>query len=228
MPIFPSTARFDRAFFEKLADYMAVGVAMALPWSTTATGIFVVLWFLIALATTDWTTLKRSLLTPAGGLPVLLFGFGAIGMLWADVTWVERLAGFTGFIKLPAVPLLLAHFRRSARGECVVYAFLISASIVLVVSLISAWSGVPTGSGKLVGIPAHDDIFQNSEFLLCAFGLFGFAFYQMGRATKWRSILCFAFGLVFLIDIVTVIFSRIALTVVPVLIILLGWRLLRW
>lgn len=228
MTIFPSIVRFDRAFFEKLADYLAVGVAVVLPWSTTATGIFIALWLLVALATTDWAAFKRSLLKPAGGLPVLLFGLGLVGMFWADVSWTERLGGLDGFVRFLAIPVLLAQFSRSVRGECVIYAFLISASIVLIISLISAWNAVPAFSGKLIGIPAHDDVFQNTEFLLCAFGLFGVAFNQMRRTAKWKPLLCFALGLMFLIDIVTVVFSRIAVAVIPVLILLLGWRLLRW
>jgi hypothetical protein len=47
----------------------------------------------------------------AGGLPVLLWVLAAAGMLWADVTWSERLTGLGRFHRLLIIPLLLAQFR---------------------------------------------------------------------------------------------------------------------
>jgi hypothetical protein len=235
MKVLSTAARFDRAFFADLADYLVVAVAVMLPWSTTITAICIVAWLvvwlpilLMLLLTLSPGTLRRDFLVPAGVLPAVLFVLGLAGMFWADVSWTERLGGLDGFARLLAIPLLLAQFRRGARGECVIYGFLISASVVLIVSLISAWRAAPVVSGKLVGIPAHDDIFQNTEFLLCSFGLFGVAFDQLRRRAKWTSLLCFLLGLAFLIDIATVVFSRIALAVIPVLVVLLGWRLLHW
>ena len=56
-------------------------------------------------------------MTWVGGLPVLL-GLAALGMLWADVSWSERIIGLDAFHKLLAIPLLLAQFRRSDRARC--------------------------------------------------------------------------------------------------------------
>ena len=66
--------RFDRARLARIADGLAVAVAVSLPWSTSATGILVVLWLLALIPTLDWAEVRRELATPAGGLPVLLFG----------------------------------------------------------------------------------------------------------------------------------------------------------
>src|SRR5580704_14457814 len=110
MTALSTTARFDRAFFTALADWLAVGVALALPWSTTATGIFIAAWLVVVLPTLDAAAIKRELVTAAGGLPVLLCCLGAIGMLWADVDWAARLGGLDSFIRLLLIPLLLAQF----------------------------------------------------------------------------------------------------------------------
>ena len=75
------TTRFDRTRLARNADWLAVAVAMSLPWSTSATGILAVLWLLALIPALDWTALRHQLLTPAGGLPAVLFALGALGML---------------------------------------------------------------------------------------------------------------------------------------------------
>jgi O-antigen ligase len=83
-----------------IADGLAVAVAVALPWSTSATGICIVLWLAALFPTLDLPTIRREVFTAAGGLPVLLWGLGAIGMLWADAGWAERFHGFSSFHRL--------------------------------------------------------------------------------------------------------------------------------
>ena len=90
-------APFDRAKLARLADGLMVAVAVSLPWSTSATGILLVLWLLALIATLDWRELRRELLTPAGGLPVLLFLLGVLGLAWADVTWPSAGTASTRF-----------------------------------------------------------------------------------------------------------------------------------
>ena len=72
----------------------------SLPWSTSATGILIVLWLIALVPTLDAASVRREVMSAAGGLPVLLWVLGALGMLWADVTWSERIAGLGGFHKL--------------------------------------------------------------------------------------------------------------------------------
>src|SRR6185503_10505426 len=122
--------------------------------------------------------LRRALRSLAGGLPTLLWLLALAGMLWANVPWSERYAGLEGFHKLLVIPLLLAQFRRSERGLYVVYGFLASCTALLLASwtlmvLWKLWSVyVP---GKIPGLLVKDYIAQSSEFLICAFGLLGFA-----------------------------------------------------
>ena len=142
MTALSTTARFDRALFATSADWLAVGVAVALPWSTTATGICIAAWLVALLPTLDAAAVKRELFAAAGGLPVLLWCLGAVGMLWADVSWVERLQGFGSFNRLLMIPLLLAQFRRSEHAHYVIYGFFISSASVLIVSLVLIFTHV--------------------------------------------------------------------------------------
>ena len=101
----------------QIADGLVTAVAVSLPWSTSASSILIVLWLIALVPTLDAASVRRELLSAAGGLPVLLWAFGAIGMLWADVSWSDRIAGLSGFHKLLFIPLLLAQFRRSGQAK---------------------------------------------------------------------------------------------------------------
>jgi hypothetical protein len=225
MAALSTTARFDRALFANLADYSVVGVAVTLPWSTTATGIFIAVWLVVVLPTSDAAAVKRELFTAAGGLPVLLWCLGAVGMLWADVGWAARFGGLDGFNRLLVIPLLLAQFRRSAHGAFVLHGFLISATCLLLTSW--AFALIPTlGShGKFYGVPVKDYIFQSDEFLLCGFVLLGAAA-EFGRARKGAIfLLLIAVAVLFLANLAFIFTSRTSLLVAPFLVVALGWRL---
>ena len=71
---------FRRDALPRIADALAVLVAASLPWSTSATGILTVLWFLATLPTLSLEALRREVMSAPGGLPVLLALFAALGM----------------------------------------------------------------------------------------------------------------------------------------------------
>jgi len=174
----------DRARLARVADWLAVGVAIATPWSISASQILTAAWLLALLPTLDVAEVRRELLKPAGGLPVLLWLLALVGVLWANVPWSERYGGLEGFHKLLVIPLLFAQFRRSERGIYVVYGFLASCTALLIASwgLMVLWKlrsvYVP---GKLPGLLVKDYIAQSTEFLVCAFGLVGVA------AERWQK-----------------------------------------
>ena len=213
----------DRQDFLRLADWLAVGVALSLPWSTSATSILVVVWFLAWLPTLDVSALRREVASAAGGLPVLLWALGALGMLWAAVSWGERFEGLGSFHRLLAVPLLLAQFRGSDRGMLVLRGFLVSATCLLATSWALALTGV-TISGKSPGVPVKDYIFQSGIFLICAFALIGAAC-DFWRARKRGIAVALALvAALFIADIAFVAASRTVLLVAPLLVIALGYR----
>src|SRR5262245_55284242 len=118
----------------QIADGLATAVAVSLPWSTSATSILIALWLIALVPTLDPSSVRREVLSAAGGLPLLLWALGAIGMLWADVSWSDRIAGLSGFHKLLFIPLLLAQFRRSGQAKWAIFGFLASSVVLLVVS----------------------------------------------------------------------------------------------
>jgi O-antigen ligase len=219
----------NRAGWLRVADWFALAVAVTLPWSTTATGIFIALWLITILPAMEFGMLRRELTRAAGFLPVALWVLAAIGMLWADVTWAERLAGLGKFHRLLLIPVLLAHFRVSERGIYVVYGFFSSVLLLLIVSWgLAVIPGLPWRGMHQPGVPAKDYIFQSTDFLICAFALLGYAVVE-GRARRWRLtlVLIILSGL-FLANIFFVISSRTSFVVAPVLLLLFGWRQFGW
>jgi O-antigen ligase len=214
----------DRQALEQAADWLAVAVAVSLPWSTSATGILIVLWLLAVLPTLEVAAVRRELATAAGGLPVLLWALAALGMLWADVSWRERIGGFDSFQRLLVIPLLLAQFRRSEFGLRVLLGFFLSVAAVLLFSwLVVIFPSLPWRSSAY-GVPVKDYILQGEEFLICAVVLLRLAI-DHGRAGRWRSVVWLtALAALFLANIGFVATGRTTLLVAPVLIILLGWR----
>src|SRR5262249_8525844 len=155
-----------------VADILAVAIAVSLPWSTSATGILVGLWFLTLVPVLPSGDLRREILTPAGGLPVLLVLLSIAGMLWADVTWFERWRGLDSFLKLLAIPLLLVQFRYSGRGNWVFCGYLLSCIALLVTT--SIVMAVPQLAAALLhedNVVVKNAATQSGEFVICVFGL---------------------------------------------------------
>jgi O-antigen ligase len=221
---------FDQRGLRTIADWAAVGVAVTLPWSTSATAILIVLWLLAFIATFDTAGVRRELTGLAGGLPVLLWGFAALGMLWADVSWQERFGGLGGFNKLLVIPLLLAHFRRSERGSRVLIGFLASTTLLLLVSwalvLVPGLADL-SKTPQVLGLPVKDYIAQSIEFLICVFVLLRIAIDTVRK--DWRPLLIeLGLAVAFLANIFFVATGRTTLVLLPVLALWLGWRRLGW
>jgi O-antigen ligase len=219
-----------RIAFTDLADWCAVGVVASLPWSTSATGILIVIWLLCLLPTLDVATVREEVLTAAGGLPVALWLLAAAGMLWADVSWADRIDGLGGFHKLLIIPFVLAHFRRSERSSWVLVAFLLSCTLVLAGSYALlewpqlAWRGYQSFRGVLV----KDYTAQGGEFALCLFILLPIA-WQMRRSRPWAALGLLLLAALFAANFLYVILGRTALAVSAVLIFMFafwqfGWR----
>src|SRR5262245_66093696 len=106
----------DLIRLSRVADWMAVGVAVSLPWSTSATSILIVLWLIAVLPTLTARLVWCEVASLAGGLPGVLWLIAARGMLWADVPWHYRLSGLGGYLPLLTIPLVIARFSRSIHG----------------------------------------------------------------------------------------------------------------
>jgi O-antigen ligase len=211
------------------ADWLAVAAAMSLPWSTSLSGILIALWLIVLLTTLDFAMVRREVLTPEGGLPVLLWGIAALGMLWADVAWKERFDGLGGFHKLLMIPLLLAQFRRSAHGRWVVLGFCASAAVLLVLSWgLALIPGLPWRGGNALGVPVKDYIAQSEIFAICAFGLLGQAAELWRQRRRDRALLLAGAAAIFVANVLYVATGRTTLVIMAVLLLLLGLRQFGW
>ncbi len=221
---------FDREHFARLTDGLAVALAVSLPWSTSATGIIVVLWLLAFIPTLNLATLRRIVFIPAGGCPVLLVALGAAGMLWAEVPWAERLDGIGSFVKLLFIPLLLHQFRRSDRGRQVLIGFIMSCVLLLVVSwLLWVWPEMPwPRTVKSPGVPVKDYIAQSAMFTICSFVLAQFAYDIWRGGSRRLALALITLALVFVANIFYVATSRTFLVVIPALMVAFGYRQFGW
>jgi hypothetical protein len=93
------TRILDRQNLARWVDWFAVAVALVLPWSTTFTAVFIVLWFFSVLGSWNIAERLREPWLAAGYLPALLWLIAGLGMLWASVPWGERFAVFSAFHK---------------------------------------------------------------------------------------------------------------------------------
>ena len=224
------TARRDDAFLRRLADWLVVAVAIVLPWSTSATAICIVAWLLVLLPTLDLASIRREVANAAGGLPVLLWCLGVVGMLWADVSWTERLHGLGSFHRLLAIPLLLTQFRRSNHAIQVVYGFLVSSALAVIATyVLTLTPGLTWRGPRNNGILVHDDIFQGSLVVICGFGALGYAALKAAKR-DWQVAFAFtAVAAAFLAYFLVIsAFSRSAAVVAFALTLLLGWQLSRY
>jgi O-antigen ligase len=213
----------------RVADGLVAAVAVSLPWSTSATSILIVLWLIALVPTLDAAAVRREVMSPAGGLPLLLWALGVAGMLWADVSLKERIAGLSGFHKLLLIPLLLAQFRRSGQAQWAVIGFLASSVLLLAASWVLFLTPGLTwrGARGTPGVPVKDYIFQSAIFAICAFGLIGRAL-ELWREHARRALALALLAAAFIANIVYVATARTTLVVMAVLLLLLGLRQLRW
>jgi O-antigen ligase len=227
---------FDRAGLARIADALVVAIAASLPWSTSATAILLVLWLITLVPTLDLPDVRRELITPAGGLPVILVALGLAGTLWADATLFERWKGFDSFPRLLVIPLLLVQFARRGRGERVFLSYLLSCIVLLVATTIirpigPLWEMLTRY--EVGGIVGYNDVLvknaatQSGEFVTCIFGLL-FLLHEAIARRHWKmSLGLLVFICAMLASILYVSTGRTALVVIPVLLIIFIVKKLR-
>lgn len=218
-----------QAKLSQTADALAIALAASLPWSTSATGILVGLWLLAFLPTVDLAALRRELSIPGVATVIVLVALATLGMLWSEAGWAPAFQGFTQFLKLLVIPLLFIHFRQSERGLWVFGAFLISCALLLVVStVIFVWQR-PFGLRlNTHGIPVKDRIVQSGEFVLCAFGALYLALDFLRNGKRALAIALTALAAAFLANVFYIAASRTSLVVIPLLLLLWGFRRFNW
>jgi O-antigen ligase len=218
----------DRRRFVRAADGLAILLAITIPWSTSAAGICAALYAVAVLPTLDAGSFRAVRATPALWLPVALVGLGALGMLWAGVTWAERLNGFEPMAKLLVLPLAMLHFRQSERAYWVIAAFLASCTVLLAVSLAPlAAPSLRWMWHKDYGVPVKDYIVQSGEFLIGAFAVLYLAVERI-KGQRGAALALLVLAALFIVSILYVNTGRTALATLPVLLLVFGLRLFGW
>jgi O-antigen ligase len=161
---------------------------------------------------------------------MILVALGAAGMLWADVSWADRINGLSSFLKLLFIPLLLWQFSRSERGHQVLIGFLVSCILLLVTSWsLLIWPSLPLpGRASALGIPVKDYVAQAAMFTICIFVIAPliFDFWRKGRRSVALALI--ALSLPLLANVFYIATSRTALVVIPVLLVIFGIRQFSW
>jgi O-antigen ligase len=208
----------------RIADVLAVALAISLPWSVSLTWIFFGLWLLALVPTLNVAGLRRVVASPAGGLPVLFWMLGLVGMFWAfDVPMAERWDGLKSLHKFLVIPLLMFQFQRSNRAPWVLNGFLLSCGVLLVLSWVLIWVPtfpVPWPRDGGFGIPVKDYIAQSWEFTACMFFLAGIALKAWQEQRRWLAAALVSCALLFLSNLFFIMTSRTGLVVIPVLLLL--------
>jgi O-antigen ligase len=147
----------------------------------------------------------------------------------------ERFAGLSSFHKLLAIPLFAVQFRVSDRGIWVLIGFLVSCTILLVLSwaliLIPdlPWRGYHRVAGRImIGIPVKDYISQSTIFTLCILGLAEGALLAWRKGSRRIAVALVLLAIVFFANILGVAVSRTALVTLPILLLLFGFMRLGW
>jgi hypothetical protein len=215
-----------------IADVFAILAALTLPWSTTLPGIFVPCWLGAAALVMDRRAFARLLKQPICYLPLALAGLAAVGTLWSDATWSARLHGVGPALKLLVLPALFYHFERSSRGMWVFIAFLVSCSLLMVMSWLVAME--PSLTLKAPNEPGGRGIFvknyiaQSQEFALCAVALAYPIIRLLQKGRIWPALGLGAISLGLIVNMAFVIVSRTALVTIPIMLAVFALLHLRW
>lgn len=210
----------DRALWTTIADVFAILAAFALPWSTTLVAIFVPCWLGAVAWVMDWRAYGRLLKQPICYLPIALVGLALVGTLWSDAAWSARLYAVSPTLKLLVLPGLFYHFQRSSRGMWVFIAFLVSCTLLMVMSWIVAYDpslSLKPSQGDARGVFVKNYIDQSQEFALCAVALV-FPFMRFVRAEKfWPALLVGLLAVCFIDTMAFIVASRSAIVTMPIM-----------
>ena len=221
----------DEATWLTVADVFAVLAALTLPWSTTLPGIFVPCWLGALAWVTDWRAFARLLTQPICYLPLVFAGLAAVGTLWSDAPWGARLYAVMPTLKLLVLPGLFYHFERSSRGMWVMIAFLVSCTLLMLMSwivLIDPGLSLKPLAERERGIFVKNYIDQSQEFALCAVAL-AYPIVGLLQAKRlWLALMLMAISFGFIVNMSFVIVSRTAMVTIPVMIAVFALLHLKW
>ena len=141
-----------------------------------------------------------------------------------------RLHAVSPTAKLLVLPLLLYHFQRSPRGLWVFVAFLVSCTLLMLVSWAVAFDPNLTlkPEAESRGIFVKNYIDQSQEFALCAVAL-AYPIIGLLRTSRiWQALVLGAISLGFVVNMAFVIVSRTAMVTIPIMLAVFALLHLKW
>ncbi|MFZ2776320.1 MAG: O-antigen ligase family protein [Candidatus Rickettsiella isopodorum] len=215
-----------RNYFQRLSQIFAVASAFVLPLSTAALMIFFSATVLCCLLAGNWYEKYLVLrYNPMALMFILFFGLFLIGLTY---TTVQRPIAFHTVIKYSKFLLgffLFSTFRHDKTAQYAFFAFLLSASLTLLFSLIKFF-----GHWDFVHrFTADSGVFKDHIFtgFLLAFTSYCYAVLAFSIKKTWR----WFFVLLFLVAAYNVLFinlSRSGYVVLVSLLLLLAWQQFAW
>ena len=212
-----------------VVDWLAVAVAVSLPWSTSVTAILVAA--LDPRGAADLGRRRRCGASSRTRPPICRCCCGCwrrSACCGPHVSWHDRIGGLGKFHRLLVIPLLLIHFRRSERGIWVIYGFFAASLALLLASWALALHARPDlarqgfrRAGQRLHFPEHEfSGLRVRAARLCLRDRPRAAMAAHRRSGRARAL--------FVANMFFVVTSRTALLVVPVLLVWLGWQEFRW
>ncbi|MEH2518926.1 O-antigen ligase [Bradyrhizobium sp. AZCC 1610] len=221
----------DPTAWMKASDVVAVLLALSLPWSTSLVGIFGAALLVTVAPTLELKSFLASLKRPIFALPIALFVLALVGTLWSDASWGARFYAVGPAAKLLVLPVLLYHFERSTRGTWVFVAFLVSCTLLMLMSwmvFLRPELSLRTPDLAARGIFVKNYIAQSQEFTLCAVAL-AYPIIMLLRARRIAlALLLTAIAFGFFVNMAFLVVSRTALVTVPIMFAVFALLHLRW
>lgn len=211
-----------------VADGLAIALVASVPLSTSATAILAVAWLIAAIPTLRRGDIGVVRAHAALWLPLAFVALGILGMLWADVDWIERWKGLDSFLKLAAIPLLILQFRRSDRALLALWVYLGVCALILALSTLFYiapslyWRDMFTFPS-----PFKNNATQSGEFVACIFILLPLAVIAWRGSRRWLAAGAVFLAAGFLHNVVFAGTARTPLVVAPALLIALLIRMRR-
>jgi hypothetical protein len=221
----------DPAAWMKTADIVAVLLALSLPWSTSLVGILGVVLLITVAPTLELKSFLALLKRPISALPIALFVLALVGTLWSDAAWGARFYAVGPALKLLVLPVLFYHFGRSTRGTWVFVAFLVSCTLLMLMSwmvFLRPELSLRTPDLAERGIFVKNYIAKSQEFTLCAVAL-AYPIIMLLRAKRIAlALLLTAIAFALFVNMAFVVVSRTALVTVPIMFAVFALLHLRW
>ena len=150
-------------------------------------------------------------------------------MLWANVSWSERLYGLGGFHKLLVLPLVFACFPTEQAQKKTVLTYLLSCTVLLILSwTFTIWPRAAWGFARFPGVPVKDFQAQSGEFVICAFALLHYASDAIGVRNYGRAAVLIVWSGLFIADVFYVATGRTQLVAFPILLLAFGYQRDGW